>query len=193
MTWSKENDSYSFPRILCDVWKLKWDSREKVKYTRIVVKIVGKGDTFNLAFSCSSWPWPNVKPNFSLCMGNYSAISQCWIQGLNTGAERVVKIHRQPALSPATLMFLPPVTWETHIPTDMCSLAWETHIPSDMCSLPGKHISLVICVPPPGESISLVICVTPPRKHISQVICVPPPGKRISLVICVPHLGNTYL
>ena len=23
-------------------------------------------------------------------------------------------------------------TWETHIPSDMCS--WEIHIPSDMCS-----------------------------------------------------------
>ena len=29
----------------------------------------------------------------------------------------------------------------------MCSLTWETCIPSDMCSLPGKHISLVIRVP----------------------------------------------
>ena len=42
---------------------------------------------------------------------------------LNTGEEKVVKIPRQRALSSPTLMFLPPVTWETHIPTDMCSLA----------------------------------------------------------------------
>ena len=86
---------------------------------------------------------------------------------LNTGEGRVVKIRWQPALSPATLMFLLPVTWEIHIPTDMRSLAWETHIPSDMCYLPGKHISLVIYAPLPG--------------------------KHVSLVICVPHLGNTYL
>ena len=41
-------------------------------------------------------------------------------------------MRRQPALSPATLRFLPPVTWETLISTDMCSPTLETHIPSDM-------------------------------------------------------------
>ena len=123
----------------------------------------------------------------------------------------------KPTLSPATLRFLPPVTWK-HIPTDMRYPTWETHIPSNMCSLPGKHISLVICVPPPakhvsliiyislpGKHVSLVICAPPPKQQISLVICVPPPGKSISLVICVPlpgkhislvmsvpYLGNTY-
>ena len=52
---------------------------------------------------------------------------------------RVVKIGRQPAISLATLRFLPPVTWETHIPTDMHSPTWET-------------ISLVICVPYLGNT-----------------------------------------
>ena len=46
-------------------------------------------------------------------------------------------MRRKPALSPGTLRFLPPVTWETHISTDMRSPTLETHIPSDMCSLPG--------------------------------------------------------
>ena len=50
---------------------------------------------------------------------------------------RVVKMHRQPALSPAT------------------SVTSETRIPGDMCPLPGKHISLVICVPSPRKHISL--------------------------------------
>ena len=50
---------------------------------------------------------------------------------------RVVKMGWRPALSPATLRLLPPVTWETHIPSAMCSPTWEPHIP------PGKHISLV--------------------------------------------------
>ena len=91
---------------------------------------------------------------------------------------------------------------------------WETHIPSDMCSPTRNHISLVICVPRPGKHISLVICVPPgkhipsdmcsrtwethipsdmcsPRgKHISLVRCVPLPGKHVSLVICVPLLGK---
>ena len=40
----------------------------------------------------------------------------------------------QPGLSPATLRFFPPATWETHIPSHMCSPTLETHIPSDMCS-----------------------------------------------------------
>ena len=44
---------------------------------------------------------------------------------------RVVKMRPQLALSPATLRFLPPVTWETHISIDMCSPTLETHIPSD--------------------------------------------------------------
>ena len=107
---------------------------------------------------------------------------------------RVVKMRWRPALSPATLRLLPPVTWETHIPSDMCSPTWKTHIPSDMCSPPWKHISLVLCVPQPGKHISLVICVPQPRKHISLVICVPPPGKHISLVISdvFPYLENTY-
>ena len=78
----------------------------------------------------------------------------------------VLKMRRQPVLSPATLRLLPNVTWETHIPTDMrsptwktnipsnrcsptckthipsymCSLTWKTHIPSDMCSPPWQNI-----------------------------------------------------
>ena len=40
---------------------------------------------------------------------------------------RVVKMHLQPALSPATI-----VTWETHIPGDMCSPTWEIPLPSDL-------------------------------------------------------------
>ena len=40
----------------------------------------------------------------------------------------------QPVLSPANLKFLPPVTWETHTPTDMRSPTFETRIPSDKCS-----------------------------------------------------------
>ena len=44
---------------------------------------------------------------------------------------RVVKMRPQPALLPATLRFLSPVTWETHISTDMCSPTLQTHIPSD--------------------------------------------------------------
>ena len=47
-------------------------------------------------------------------------------------------MRRQPPLSPASLNFLPPVTLETHISTDMRSPTLETRIPSDMCSLPRK-------------------------------------------------------
>ena len=38
--------------------------------------------------------------------------------------------------------------------SDMCSSTWETHIPSHMCSLRGKHISRVIYVPLPGKHIT---------------------------------------
>ena len=44
---------------------------------------------------------------------------------------RVVKMRPQPALLPATLRFLPTVTWETHISTDICSPTLEIHVPSD--------------------------------------------------------------
>ena len=43
-------------------------------------------------------------------------------------------MRRQPPLSPASLNFLPPVTLETHISTDMRSPTLETCIPSGMCS-----------------------------------------------------------
>ena len=61
---------------------------------------------------------------------------------------RVVKMRWQPALSPATLRLLPPVTWETHIPSDMCSPTWKTSIPSDMC-FPTRetHITSDMCSP----------------------------------------------
>ena len=74
-------------------------------------------------------------------------------------------MSRQPALSPASLRFLSPVTWETdistdmrsptletHIPSDMCSPTLETHIPSDICSLPGKHITLKNMCSPAWET-----------------------------------------
>ena len=61
---------------------------------------------------------------------------------------RVVKMRWRPALSPATLRLLPPVTWETHIPSDMCSPTWKTHIPSDMCSPTWEtHIPSDMCSP----------------------------------------------
>ena len=88
----------------------------------------------------------------------------------------VLKMRRQPVLSPATLRLLPNVTWETRIP--ICVL------------LPGKRISLVIGVPPPAKHIFLVICVPSLEKHISLVICVPLPGKTLSLMICVPQPGK---
>ena len=43
-------------------------------------------------------------------------------------------MRRQPPLSPASLKFLPPVTLETHISTDMRSPTFEL-------------VSLVTCVP----------------------------------------------
>ena len=44
---------------------------------------------------------------------------------------RVVNMFPQLALLQATLRFLSPITWETHISTDVCSPTLETHIPSD--------------------------------------------------------------
>ena len=32
----------------------------------------------------------------------------------------------------------------SHIPSDMGSPTWETHIPSDMCSLPGKLLFVFV-------------------------------------------------
>ena len=75
---------------------------------------------------------------------------------------------------------------------NMSSPTWETHIPSDICSPAQEYLSLLICIPLPGKHVSLVICVPPPGKHISLVKCVPPPGKNISLVKCVPPPGNTW-
>ena len=96
-------------------------------------------------------------------------------------------------------------TWETCIPSDMCSPTWKhlslviyvpllvKHITLEICvPPPGKHISLLICVPLPGKHISLVTCVHLPGKHISLVICVPLPGKHISLVTCV-HLPGKHI
>ena len=37
-------------------------------------------------------------------------------------------------------------SWETYIPSDVCSPTWETHIPSDMSSLTCEtHISSDMC------------------------------------------------
>ena len=57
-----------------------------------------------------------------------------------------------------------PLTWETRIPSDMCSPSWETHIPSDMCS------------PTWGTCIPSDMC-SPAWEDVSLVICVPPTGK----------------
>ena len=59
---------------------------------------------------------------------------------------------------------------------NMSSPTWETDIPSDMCSPAQEYLSLLIFFPPPGKHVSLVKCVLPPGKHISLVKCVPPPG-----------------
>ena len=38
-------------------------------------------------------------------------------------------------------------SWETHIPSDMCSPTWETHIPSDMFSFTREtHIPSDMCL-----------------------------------------------
>ena len=80
---------------------------------------------------------------------------------------RVVKIRWQPALSPATVRLLPPVTWETHIPSDMCSLTLETHIPSAMCS-PTKetHIASDMCSPTRQTRITSDMCSPTWETHI---------------------------
>ena len=39
-------------------------------------------------------------------------------------------------------------TWETHIPSDVCSLTWETHVTRDMCFLGrGTQIPSDMCSP----------------------------------------------
>ena len=87
---------------------------------------------------------------------------------------RVVKMHWQPALSPPTLRLLPPVSWETQIPSDMCSPTWKTHIPSDMCSPTlEKHIPSAMSSPTRETHIPSDMCSPTKETHITSDICSP--------------------
>ena len=99
----------------------------------------------------------------------------------------VLKMRRQPVLSPATLRLLPNVTWETRIPTDMRSPTWKTnipsnrcsptcktHIPSYMCSLTWKtHIPSDMCSPTWQNIIPNDMCSPTWETHIPSDMCSP--------------------